>query len=170
MDELRDPATLRGDPDVEFSAATTTDGEDAFEYFDGIAGLLAVGITNEAGAVLLMNSPHGWRLPYGHVDDGGDWSARTEEIGEILTGVDVTASEVLRVSEITHELRSDSERTTTSFDAVIGTEPVSGEPMAKDPVFGEWSDLELGWFDEVPEDAYHAHGDAVDDIEYFLDD
>lgn len=169
MDALRDPATLREDPDVEFTETRTTDGQDAFDYFDGVAGLVAVGVTNDAGAVLLMDSPHGWRLPYGHVDDGADWLARTAEIAETLTGVDATAAEVLRVNRITHELRTDANRTATSFDAVVGTDPVDGEPVAEDPTFGEWTDLELGWFDDVPEDAYHAHGDAVDDIEYFLE-
>ncbi|WP_123537264.1 hypothetical protein [Halosimplex salinum] len=169
MDALHDPATLEGEPGVEYVATRTTDGEDAFEYFAGVAGLVAVGVTNDANGILLMNSPHGWRLPYGHVDADADWLARAAEIGEILTGVAVTTAEVLRVNEITHELRTDSDRTATSFDAVVGTEPVEGEPVADDPTFGEWSDLELGWFTEVPDDAYHAHGDAVDDIEYFLD-
>ncbi|WP_436923669.1 hypothetical protein [Halosimplex amylolyticum] len=169
MDALYDPGSLRDDADVEFTEARTTDGRDAFEYFDGVAGLVAVGITTGAGAILLMDSPHGWRLPYGHVDAGADWLASAEDVGEILTGVEVSAAEVLRVSEITHELRSDADRTATSFDAVVGTDPVDGEPLADDPTFGEWEDLELGWFDDVPEDAYHAHADAVDDIEYFLE-
>ncbi|MFC7142207.1 hypothetical protein ACFQMA_20510 [Halosimplex aquaticum] len=169
MDAIRDPATLREEPDVEYSETRTTDGQDAFDYFDGIAGLVAIGITNDEGAVLLMDSPHGWRLPYGHVDAGSDWLARTEEIGEMLTGVPVRAAEVLRVSEITHELRTDADQTATSFDAVVGTDPVDGEPLAHDPTFGEWETLELDWFDEVPEDAYHTHADAVDDIEYFLE-
>jgi len=168
MDELRDPSTLRDESGVEYTEARTTDGGDAFEYYDTVEGLVAVGVTNEAGAVLLMDSPHGWRLPYGHVPDGADWLDRVAEIAATLTGVDAAAAEVLRVSAVTHELRNDPQRTVTSYDAVVGTEPVAGEPVADDPTFGEWSDLDLGWFAEVPDDAYHAHGDAVDDIEYFL--
>ncbi|ELZ25653.1 hypothetical protein C475_09349 [Halosimplex carlsbadense 2-9-1] len=169
MDTLRDPSTLRAEPGVEYTEARTTDGADAFEYFDEVEGLVAVGVTNEAGAVLLMDSPHGWRLPYGHVPGGADWLERAAEIAATLTGAEPAANEVLRVSAVTHELRSDTERTATSYDLVAGTEPVAGEPVAADPTFGEWSDLDLAWFDEVPDDAYHAHGDAVDDIEYFLD-
>ncbi|QLH79212.1 hypothetical protein HZS55_18795 [Halosimplex rubrum] len=169
MDELRDPSTLHGEPGVEYTEATTTDGDDAFEYFADVEGLVAVGVTNDADAVLLMDSPHGWRLPYGHVPSGADWFERAAEIAETLTGVDAAAAEVLRVSAITHELRSDTERTATSYDLVVGIEPVAGEPVADDPTFGEWSDLDLGWFTDVPDDAYHAHGDAVDDIEYFLE-
>ncbi|MFB6139599.1 MAG: NUDIX domain-containing protein [Halosimplex sp.] len=169
MDGLRDPSTLRDDPGVEYVETRTTDGADAFEYFDEVAGLVAVGVTNESKAVLLMDGPHGWRLPYGHVDAGADWAARAAAIAETLTGVETDAAEVLRVTEVTHELRSDADRTATSHDAVLGVEPVSGEPVAEDPTFGEWTDLELAWFDEVPDDAYHAHGDAVDDIEYFLE-
>ena len=169
MDELRDPSTLRGEPGVEYTEARTTDSADAFEYYADIEGLVAVGVTNDAGAVLLMDSPHGWRLPYGDVPGGTDWLARVADIAATITGVDAAAAEVLRVSAVTHELRSDTERTATSYDAVVGTEPVDGEPVAADPTFGEWSNLELAWFDEVPDDAYHAHGDAVDDIEYFLE-
>ncbi|QLH84186.1 hypothetical protein [Halosimplex pelagicum] len=169
MDELRDPSTLHGEPGVEYTESRTTDGADAFEYFADVEGLVAVGVTNEAGAVLLMDSPHGWRLPYGHVPGGADWLDRAGEIAATLTGVDAPVAEVLRVSAVTHELRSDPDRTATSYDAVVGTEPVTGEPVADDPTFGEWSDLDLAWFDEVPDDAYHAHGDAVDDIEYFLE-
>jgi hypothetical protein len=169
MDELRDPSTLREEPGVEYTEARTTDSADAFEYYADIDGLVAVGVTNDAGAILLMDSPHGWRLPYGHVPGGADWLDRVGEIAATLTGVETAAAEVLRVSAVTHELRSDPDRTATSYDAVVGTEPVAGEPVADDPTFGEWSDLDLAWFDEVPDDAYHAHGDAVDDIEYFLE-
>jgi len=169
MDELRDPSTLREDPAVEYTEARTTDSADAFEYYDSVEGLVAVGVTNETAAVLLMDSPHGWRLPYGHVPGGADWLDRAGEIAATLTGVDAPVAEVLRVSAVTHELRSDPDRTATSYDAVVGTEPVTGEPIADDPTFGEWTDLDLAWFDDVPDDAYHAHGDAVDDIEYFLE-
>mgnify|MGYP000150208188 CR=1 FL=1 len=169
MDELRDPSTLRDEPGVEYTEARTTDGDDAFEYYSEIEGLVAVGVPNDADAVLLMDSPHGWRLPYGAVPGGADWLARAGEIAETLTGVETAADEVLRVSAVTHELRSDTERTATSYDAVVGVEPVAGEPVADDPTFGEWSELDLAWFDEVPDGAYHAHGDAVDDIEYFLE-
>ena len=169
MDVLHDPSRLREESSVEYVETRTTDGADAFEYFADVAGLVAVGVTNESNAVLLMDSPHGWRLPYGHVDAGADWAARAAGIAETLTGVETGAAEVLRVAAITHELRTDAERTVTSYDAVVGTEPVDGEPIAADPTFGEWEDLELGWFHDVPDDAYHDHGDAVDDIEYFLE-
>ncbi|WP_436912126.1 hypothetical protein [Halosimplex marinum] len=169
MDDLRDPSTLRDDPAVEYSETSTTDGEDAFEYFSEVEGLVAVGVTNDVGAVLLMDSPHGWRLPYGHVPSGADWLDRAAEIAATMTGSDPAAAEVRRVTAVTHELRTDTERIATSYDAVVGTEPVAGEPVADDPTFGEWTDLDLDWFAEVPDDAYHAHGDAVDDIERFLE-
>lgn len=169
MDALHDPSRLREESSVDFRSVRTTDGTDAFEYYSDTAGLVALGITNDDGAVLLMDSAHGWRLPYGGVDSTVDWLDRVAEIGRTLTGVDVTAGAVLRVTEITHELATDQDQTTTSFDAVVGTEPVDGEPIADDPTFDEWEDLELGWFDEVPDDAYHDHGDAVDDIELFLE-
>ena len=169
MDALHDPSTCREDTDVEFSEAETTDGRDAFDYFDGVSGLVAVGVTNDAGAVLLMESPHGWRLPYGAVESEADRLATAETIGETLTGVPVTADRVERVTQITHRLRTDEAQTAVSYDAAVGTEPIDGDPVADDPTFGEWEDLKLGWFDAVPDDAYHAHGSATDDIERFVE-
>ncbi|MCU4743185.1 hypothetical protein [Natronoglomus mannanivorans] len=179
MESLLDPASLRGQEGVEFRDERCVDDREGFDDFASIDGLVAVGITNRAGAILLMNSPHGWRVPYGPVDpaENEDWVAVGRRIGAELTGVDVSISRAERVGKITHRLedgfedggREGTARETTSYDVVLRSTPVTGEPVADDPSFDPWDDLELEWFDAVPNDAYWDHGDAVDDIRTFLE-
>ena len=169
MDSLSDPRSVRNRADVEFREEQSVDDGDGVEYFASIDGLVAVGITNEAGAVLLMDSPHGWRLPYGPVDVDEDWVTAGEHIGEELTGVDVEIAGVERVARITHREESDDGREATSYDVVMRTIPLSGKPISGSPSFGPWDELDLEWFSSVPDDAYWDHGDAVDDIRTVLE-
>lgn len=169
VDSLLDPDSLRNRADIAFREERSIDEPDGFDYFASLAGMVAVGITNDAGAVLLMNSPHGWRLPYGPVDTNEDWVVAGQRIVEELTGVSGSISRTERVTRITRRLETDEERKTTSYDVVLRSVPVAGEPVDNDPSFGPWDELEVGWFDTVPEDAYWDHGDAVDDIRSFIE-
>ena len=169
MDTLLDPSALREREDVEFQTERTVRDEDGFEYFSSVAGLAAVGITNEEGEVLLMNSPHGWRLPYGPVDTNEDWATAARRIGAELTGVTVDVAGVERVAEIENRLEGDNDRETLTYDVIVRIVPVTGEPISSDPGFGPWDELELGWFDAVPDDAYWEHEDAVDDVRTFVE-
>lgn len=168
MDSLRDPAALHSRANVAYREEDTENEPDAFEYFEGIDGLAVVGVTNDDGAVLLMDSPHGWRLPYGPVGAEADWVAASERIGEELTGAATTITGVERVNHVARTHAEDG-RTTTSFDVVLRAAPVAGTPVSADPGFGPWEDLNVQWFDDVPEDAYREHGDVVDDIRLFLE-
>ncbi|MFC7234437.1 NUDIX domain-containing protein [Halosegnis marinus] len=158
---------VRDRDDVEYLAETTTDEDGTWAYFAGIDGLVAVGVTNDDGAVLLMESAHGWRLPYGPVEEGEDPLAVARRIAGTLTGVEVEDADFERVTEFTREHATTGE-TTTSFDAVVRVAPVAGEPTAGNPDFEPWEDLVVGWFAEVPDEAYHEHGSAVSDVERFL--
>lgn len=169
MDALFDPETLRDRADVDFHDEQTTDDPDTFDYFASIDGLAAVGVTNEAGAVLLMNSPHGWRLPYGPVGTDEDWVAVARRIVRELTEIDAEIARVERVNRLNRVESEESLRETTSYDIVLGSAPVTGEPVAANPSFGPWDELEIEWFDEIPADAYWDHGDAVDDIRSFIE-
>lgn len=168
MDSLANPDSLRSHANIEFREERCIDEQDSYDYFAAIDGLAAIGLTNEAGAVLLMNSPHGWRLPYGPVDLDEDWIRVSQRIGRKLTGIDITVSQVERVARITHCLEEDDRDNSISYDIVLRAIPVAGEPIASSPSFGPWDKLELGWFDSVPEDAYWDHGDAVRDIRLFI--
>lgn len=169
MESIVDPDSLRERTDIEFREERSTDEQDGFDYFESIDGMVAVGLTNSTGAVLLMNSPHGWRLPYGPVDMDEDWVLAGQHVGEELTGVSVSITRAERVARITRCLQNEEERKTTSYDVVLRAAPVANDPVADDPSFGPWDELEVDWFNIVPEDAYWSHGDAVDDIRRFLE-
>ncbi|MFT4885216.1 MAG: hypothetical protein ACI8U4_002738 [Natronomonas sp.] len=169
MDALFDPDSLRHQAGVDFHEEQTTDDPDTFDYFAAIGGLAAVGVTNDAGAVLLMNSPHGWRLPYGPVEADEDWIRVGRHVGTELTGADIEIAGVERVTRLNRREPDEEGRETTSYDIVLGTAPVSGEPVDDAPEFGPWDELEVDWFGAVPDDAYWDHGDAVDDIRSFIE-
>ncbi|WP_276257824.1 NUDIX domain-containing protein [Haloglomus litoreum] len=169
MESLHDPQTLLDTPGVAFDEERTVDDPDDFAYYESLAGMLAVGVTSHDGAVLLMESPHGWRLPYGPVEAGADWLAATRRIARQLTGESVDAGGVERVTRHVREHADDEGRETVTLDVVVGAGPVPGRPVAEDPTFDPWENLTVAWFDTVPEDAYHDHGDAVADIRRFLD-
>jgi len=164
MTDLHDPVALRDREDVEYrtEAVDATEGE--CDYFAEIAGMAAVGVTSEDG-VLLMESPHGWRLPYGPVQPDEDWFAVGERIASALTGRDATIAGVERANRITHRFDG---RDATTHDLVLRADAIPERSTAADPSFGPWDDLTVDWFDRVPEDAYHDHEDAVSDIRVFL--
>lgn len=94
--------------------------------------MVAVGITNDRGGVLLTNSPHGWRLPYGPVNADEDWMLAGQRVAEELTGVGVCIARAERASRVTRCLENEEGRKTTSYDVVLRAVPVAGEPVADD--------------------------------------
>ncbi|WP_248905814.1 hypothetical protein [Halocatena marina] len=164
MKSFSDPECLRKRRGIAFEKERIVCERDEFDYFASLSGLAAVGVTNKRGAVLLMDSTHGWRLPYGPVDPGKDWLTAGSQMSETLTGVEVSVTSVERVSKLIRRLEGSEELSTVSYDVVLRLTPVTGEPIADDPSFGPWDEVELGWFDTIPEDAYWDHESAVDDI------
>jgi hypothetical protein len=168
MDSLPDPGSLRGRSDTPFREEQSVAERNDFEYFDSIGGMVAVGVLGEGDEVLLMNGPHGWRLPYGTVEAGADWVTVGERYATAMTGVDIEVRSVERVTEVTRRLEGGRDET-TNHDVVLRTAPVRGHPIAATPAFGPWDDVEVEWFSGVPGDAYWDHGDAVDDIRRCLE-
>ncbi|WP_255151477.1 hypothetical protein [Halorarius halobius] len=166
MDVLSDPETLRGAAGVASSEETVVDDADALDYFDSIAGMVAIGARSD-DAVLLMESPHGWRLPYTTVAPDDDWVVTAERFAAALTGDAPAVAGIERVARITHH-DEDGDRVTTTHDVVVGTDPVDGRPVAEAPAFGPWDEMTVAWFESVPDDAYWDHEDAVADVRRFL--
>lgn len=168
-DSLHDPGALLDHDGVDGRTERHVDDPETFDYFADIAGLAAVGIRNAAGEVLLFDSAHGWRLPYGAVDPGADWVTAAGQFAAALTGREVDVTGVERVTQLAHRHENDTDRTTTTYDVVLRAGPVAGQPVVDDPSFGAWTDPTVHWFESVPEDAYHDHADAVPDIRRVLD-
>lgn len=115
------------------------------------------------GETLLTSSPHGWRLPYGPVESGTDWISTARRFGTAMTGRDVTVETADRITR-TDRRPNNWNAETTSYDFVVRAAPVEEQPVSSTPDFGPWTDITLGWFDDVSEDAHWEHSDVVDDI------
>ena len=118
MDALFDPESLRRQSGTTFRDEQSVDSTDDFEYFRSIAGLVAIGIPTEGGQILLMDSPHGWRLPYGPVESGADWAAVARQFGTEMTGKDIAIDTAERIARIERRLENGNEET-TSYEAVL---------------------------------------------------
>ncbi|MFC7226970.1 NUDIX domain-containing protein [Salinirubellus salinus] len=140
MDPSFDVERLRANPSVLTRAEESVEDPEAFSYWDSLAGMVAVGVTNRDGAVLLMDGPHGWRLPYGPVEPTEEWPAVARRIARAVTGVGPEPSAVDRVSRHTHR-HADTGRETVTHDVVVRAGPVEGTPIAATPTFGPWDDL-----------------------------
>jgi hypothetical protein len=168
VDSPLDPETFRDDDAVDFRSEQSRCDIEDFAYFASIAGMVAVGVVNDAGRVLLMDGPHGWRLPYTPVDPEADWVETAEAFAGELTGRPVEMDDVERVAAVTNSLTMGPEKTDT-FEVVLRSVPIDGDPVVEACCAGPWEDLDLGWFDVVPDDAYWDHDAAVDDILRVLD-
>jgi hypothetical protein len=161
MDSLSDPATLFDDPDVDHQSESGTVPEEVFEDLaNDTEGLVGVVVTRADGAVLLVEGPSGWALPYTDVEPGEDWVERGRIWLKQLTGVVVDVDGALRVREVEYHL-ADGDRSTLSHQVLLDGPTVEAE-RAADLTMGGSIDTE--WFTEVPDDA-----DGVEDIEFVLE-
>ncbi|WP_435362184.1 hypothetical protein [Haloarchaeobius sp. DFWS5] len=183
MQSPLDPAELHDHSDITTRTEAATVDDEAFAYREAHAGMAIVGVPSDTGSVLLMRSPHGWRLPYVPVRRDADWLAVVREAGAAMTGEAVDFAAAERVCEITYRLdgetastaavehddeKRNDEKQVIGHDVVLRASPVSGEPVAANPVVHPWGELTLSWFDSVPDDAYAAHEDTVPDIRSIL--
>lgn len=158
-----DLAALREREDVPFTKRTTTH-EDADHCEARAAGRVVVGVTDDAGRVLLLVHDGGAHalLPNQPVDADEDWRAVARETASEVAGTAVTLTGVECVRQVEHVTAADDTPHNVTHHVVFGA-TVS---TATDPTSGDegWS---AGWYDELPVDAESAGG-AVADIEQFL--
>jgi len=191
MTGLRDPETLRTDPDVEFRERERVVDGPAFEAVSGRtadgSGLVVAGVTDRDGTLLLLDSEHvdGWTLPNGPVGVGEDWAVAADRWCEDALGfpVDVDAPELV-VRTVTRPESGDDELVgySVAFSALLPREPRADESEPSEST-GQLSDDSLPeegtssvaeevaeragmeWFSEPPANAAPGH-DSL--IEFFL--
>ncbi|MFC5972543.1 hypothetical protein ACFPYI_14480 [Halomarina salina] len=173
MDRLPPFDALRADDAVTVAESTATHASDEFDYWTRLDGILVLGVLDTDGNVLLMDSSHGWRLPFVAVE-GSDWASVARTSAEALTGVEVTVESVERVECVEHRPddsadRVDSVTRTVTHDVVVRTTPVAEGSLAATPRLPDWGELTVDWFGAVPDDAYRDHDETVADIERMLD-
>lgn len=169
---LTDPNTLRDRPDVEFVEKTQTDDEAHFEYHERIDGFAAIGVTDEDGRGLLVNSGHAWMPPYTAVGPGDDWAAVAREAVVDLLGATVELDGVERVRHLDCRLEDTDDH--TSIYQVVFRASLAGDAGvdALDRDEADADDLDeddapvLGWFGAVPEGI--PGGDVEADVRLFV--
>lgn len=165
--ELRSPELYTSDPSVEFRREEVAHEHDEFEGFASIRGMVSPGITDQSRGVVLMNSPHGWRLPYISVQaDESRTDTCLDFCNNILSG-EATITAVHRITELEHRNKSNGDSSIT-HDFVVEASPLDDSSIVSDPVIEPWGELELKWFKSVPENVYGEHDDVVEDIRRFI--
>lgn len=131
-------------------------------------GRVVVGVTNDAGEVLLLVTADGDHaiLPNCHVEDG-DWEGVARRTVEESTGVDIDLDGPELVRAVDHCLADEEDVRERTHHVVFGASPLgdgtdASEPSCDDP---EWT---AGWYDEVPVTFDDADGDVLADIQRFL--
>jgi ADP-ribose pyrophosphatase YjhB (NUDIX family) len=166
---------LRDRDGVAFVESTRSFEQRTFEAlrqrYRSIDGVVKVGVTTDDGAVLLAGQET-WAPPGGNVETGEDWAAAARRAIEDLAGVAVTVDDVARVEETYFCLAGDEDSRFLAPNVLFGASLADDEPDflddptvaddLDDPVYGDGEDVELGWFDAVPEDVHPNHADHVE--------
>jgi hypothetical protein len=165
VEALTDPERLRG-RGIEFVDERMGEDFAAAEFHDGdIAGRALLGITNDDGAVLLLeHEDQPPILPMCGVDEGDDWAAVGRGTVDDVPGLEATLAGVERVR--TAEYPDGGEWARNYYvvfeGAVAGAERLPEEPTVKDEAW------EADWYDAVPEAIEYEN--MTEDIELFVDD
>lgn len=174
MESLTDPERLRDRDGVRFLEESRIVPQSEFESVVETADShVAVGITDDDGAVLLENDgAHGWTLPAFVVDAGEDWAETARHGIDRLTDgpVELAAPELVRRVEFRPDGQeragADPESRFRMYNVVVRAAAVDQESIAIDRSTERGSERNLEWFAEVPDEQ---EGAVADDIRLFLD-
>jgi len=167
---LTDPATLAKRGDIEATTATFEhDGADHCEAEAG--GRAVVGVTNDAGEVLLWVHDAGHAvLPNVVVDAGDDWARAARGAVADAAGVALELDGVERVREVEHVLAADRDASDaceleTTYHVVFAATATDESGDGVEARGDAWT---AGWYDRLP--AANTGERSVDaDVRLFLD-
>lgn len=163
-----DPGRLREREDVEYAERTVVHGDTDHCGADA-AGRAIVGVTDDAGAVLVMVDAAGEYavLPNETFDGDEDWQTVARGTAERVAGCPVTLGAVRAVRRVEHVAAGDAEPHNTTFQVVVG----ASADGRTDPSTGG-DEGAVDWYDEfpVPLDGEQEHDDTVADVRRFLSD
>lgn len=170
-ESLSDPETIRDREGVRFTEEEAIHEDQAHCNTD-IEGRAVVGVTNDAGEVLLAvhKEEAVAMLPHGEVGSGDDWAAVAREKIEITTDLACEIDGVEVVREIDHFVEGDEEPHSTTYGVVFGASLAAAAEgaHAEDPSHDENEHWDAEWFATVPENL--PGGDLVEaDVRLFVD-
>lgn len=169
IDSLTDPEALRGRTGVPFSQQTS-EHEDHCSI--GVAGRVAVGVTDGDGRFLLLcNDELGIAImPHGTVDADENWAAIARREAEGQTGIAVGLDEIVAVRAVDHLVEGTDEPHCSTHRVVFAGSPAGGEihdcKRSADAGSDTWR---AGWFERLPEALAAPEGVPGDDLELFLE-
>jgi hypothetical protein len=172
LDSLSDPETLRDAEGVRFTHEEAMHDDRDHCNVD-IEGRAVVGVTNDAGEVLLAvhEEESVAMLPHGAVESGDDWIAVGRDTVEITTELPFEIDGVAVVREIDHVVEGEDEPHATTYGVVFRAS-LSGDPDEEDladPSHPENEHWDAAWFDSVPENTPPGSGLVEADIRLFVD-
>ncbi|WP_435347010.1 NUDIX hydrolase [Haloarchaeobius sp. HRN-SO-5] len=167
VDVPADPTELAARPGVEATTDSFPHGDEDHCEAD-YAGRAIVGVTNDAGELLLVVDRDAGRavLPSPKVEYDGDWTATArEEVAEVA-GLDVRITGVERVRHAEHVLEGDDEVFDETTHVVFAAEPTADDPELADRTDGAWA---VEWHDSYPADLFDDDSAEAEDVRSFVD-
>ncbi|WP_134668778.1 hypothetical protein [Halorussus marinus] len=160
-----DPDALRAREGVDVREETRVHDDRDHCAADG-EGRVAVGVTDEAGAVLAIVLDDGSRamLPNGTAEPGDDWAAAGRERVEHLTDLRVEIDGPERVRRVEHVVEGSPDPHATSYEVVFAASPA--DPPDERRV-SDGCDWRAEWLDELPDAV--EDGPAAEDVRLFAD-
>jgi hypothetical protein len=163
--DLSDPATLRDDDAVAFRESTAVADAEHFENHAEWDGMAIVGVTDDAGRLLLLrNEDDHAILPHRAVEPGDDYAAVAREATEEAVDLAVEIEAVERVRHVRYRLGDDESRRTERYDVLFHAVPRTDATPSSDRDC--WRTV---WADEAPENPDWDHENVLEDIRLFLD-
>jgi hypothetical protein len=171
-DSLTDPKRLRDDDEIPFTEETAVH-EDRNHCNTDIVGRAVIGVTNDAGEVLLAvhKEESVAMLPHHAVEPGDDFVAVGRETVEITTELPFEIDGVEVVREIDHVVEGEAEPHATTYGVVFRAS-LAGDPESaavESPSHDENEHWDAAWFDAVPETNPPGDGLVEEDIRLFVD-
>ncbi|WP_439025408.1 NUDIX domain-containing protein [Haloarchaeobius sp. DT45] len=157
------PEALLDRGDVEYVERThvlpPAEFEDARDRAGTIDGGVVVGVTDEAGRLLLIQNDwsDGWILPGGGVEPGEDWEAAARREAEEETGVAVTLDGPDLVYQGRLEHAETGEILDDGYAVFFAASPRDDGAVADDPGVADEDIQAVGWFGSVPDDVDSDH-------------
>jgi len=170
-DSPLDPQTLTSRSDVRVTTERTPH-ESRDHCSTGTVGRAVIGVTNDAGEVLLLiNDEHGIALlPNETVEADDSWLAVARDTVAGYTGISVDIEEVLAVRTVDHVTDDDEDPHLTTHRVVFAATATGGEIRECKRRAENGSDgFRAGWFDSLPDGIDPAPGGASNDLELFVE-
>ena len=137
------------------------------DLYDGIEGMVVVGVTNADGQLLLRvhrEEPYAV-LPHASVAAGADWSERARRAVSETAGIEARTEDVRRVKRRRYT-RPDSGAVVEAYQVFLDAVPVEEPTLA--PPESVTTDWRLGWYGTVPVPTTEGNAGTVADIRAFL--